>query len=139
MKEGVGMPTVGVFSAIFDDNNRILCVKINYGSDNWTLPGGHLESHESPIDGAKREALEETGYIVDIENLISIYSAPEKDDIVFLFKAKITGKKEWKPNDEIQKIDFFEKNNLPTQIHPWNIKRINDAYENKISNLWVFK
>lgn len=85
------MTTVGVFAAVFDKNNGILCVKINYGSGNWTLPGGHLENNESPYDGVKREFLEETGYIVDIENLISVYSAPQKDDIVFLFKARING------------------------------------------------
>lgn len=129
------MPKVGVFAAVFDENNRILCVKINYGSGNWTLPGGHLENNESLYDGVKREVLEETGYIFDIENLISVYSAPQKHDIVFLFKARIKGRIEWKPNNEIQQIDFFARNSLPTQIHPLNIKRINDAYENKISNL----
>lgn len=133
------MPTVGVFAAVFDKNNRILCVKINYGSGNWTLPGGHLENNESPYDGVKREVLEETGYIVDIENLISVYSAPQKDDIVFLFKARIKGLIEWRPDSEIQQIGFFERANLPSQIHPWNIKRISDAYENKVSNLWVFE
>lgn len=133
------MPKVGVFAAVFDKNNNILCVKINYGSGNWTLPGGHLENNESLYDGTKREVLEETGYIVDIENLISVYSVPKKDDIVFLFKARIKGQIEWKPNDEIQQIGFFARNALPSQIHPWNIKRINDAYENKMSNLWVFE
>jgi len=133
------MPKVGVFAAVFDGKDKILCVKINYGSGNWTLPGGHLEDNESPYDGVKREVLEETGYIVDIENLISVYSAPQKDDIVFLFKARIKGRIEWKPDSEIQQIGFFERTNLPTPIHPWNIKRINDAYENKISNLWVFE
>lgn len=133
------MPTVGVFAAVFDKNNRILCVKINYGSGKWTLPGGHLENNESPYDGVKREVLEETGYIVDIENLISVYSAPQKDDIVFLFKARIKGKIEWEPNSEIQQIEFFERDALPSQIHQWNIKRINDAYDNKISNLWIFE
>lgn len=133
------MPKVGVFAAIFDGNDRILCVKINYGSGNWTLPGGHLEKYESPYEGTKREVLEETGYIVDIENLISVYSAPEKDDIVFLFKARIKRQIEWKPNNEIQQIAFLEKDALPSQMHPWNIKRINDAYEGKVSNLWVFR
>lgn len=133
------MPKVGVFAAVFDEKDKILCVKINYGSGNWTLPGGHLENNESPYDGVKREVLEETGYIVDVENLISVYSAPQKDDIVFLFKARIKGQIEWKPDNEIQQIGFFEKTNLPSQIHPWNIKRINDAYENKKSNLWIFE
>lgn len=132
------MPKVGVFATIFDDRNRILLVKITYGSGNWTFPGGHLEENESPIDGVKREVLEETGYVVDVEHLISVYSAPSKDDLVLLFKCKIiehTGVHD----NEIDQIDFFEKNKLPTQIHPWNIKRINDAYENRISNIWVFK
>ena len=41
--------------------------------------------------------------------------------------------------DEIQQINFFDKNALPSQIHPWNIIRINDAYDNKLSYLWVFE
>ncbi|GKX66424.1 hypothetical protein [Inconstantimicrobium mannanitabidum] len=72
-------------------------------------------------------------------NVISVYSTPEKDDLVLLFKAKIKGQVDWQPDDEIQQISFFEKNNLPTQIHPRNIKRINDAYENKTSNLCIFE
>jgi len=132
------MATVGVFAAIFDDKDRILLVKITYGSGNWTFPGGHLEKNESPIDGVKREVLEETGYIVDVEHLISVYSAPNKDDLVFLFKCKIIEQVGIHDN-EIEQVAFFTRDNLPTQIHPWNIKRINDAYENKISNIYVFK
>jgi ADP-ribose pyrophosphatase YjhB (NUDIX family) len=132
------MATVGVFAAIFDDKDRILLVKITYGSGNWTFPGGHLEKNESPIDGVKREVLEETGYIVDVEHLISVYSAPNKDDLVLLFKCKIIEQVGIYDN-EIEQIAFFTRDDLPTQIHPWNIKRINDAYENKISNIYVFK
>lgn len=133
------MPKVGVFAAVFDESNRILCVKINYGSGNWTLPGGHLENNESPYDGVKREVVEETGYIVDIENLISVYSSPKKDDLVLLFKARIIGQNKWMPNNEIQQIGFFDKDSLPSPIHPWNITRINDAYDNKISYIRVFE
>lgn len=132
------MPKVGVFAAIVDDKDRILLVKIGYGSCNWTLPGGHLEKNESPYEGVAREVLEETGYIVDVENLISVYSSPEKDDIVLLFKVKAKGQTAWEPNNEITKIDFFRRDSLPSQIHPWNIKRINDVYEMKLSHLHIF-
>ena len=132
------MPKVGVFAGIVDNMNRILLVKINYGSRNWTLPGGHLENNESPIEGVKREVFEETGYIIEPEHLVSVYSAPLKDDIVLLFKARISGKNNWKPNEEITDINFFEKGNLPVQIHPWNIKRINDIYEGKVSYIDIF-
>jgi len=70
--------------------------------------------------------------------LVAVYFAPSKHDIVFLFKASVKKQTGWKPNNEIQQIGFFERNALPQQIYPWNIKRINDAYENKISNLWTF-
>lgn len=63
------MPKVGIFTDVFDEKDKILCVKINYGSGNWTLPGGHLENNESLYDGVKREVLEETGYIDDAELL----------------------------------------------------------------------
>lgn len=32
-----------------------------------------------------------------------------------------------------------DKDSLPSQIHPWNITRIKDAYGNKISHLRVFE
>ncbi|MBM6617792.1 NUDIX hydrolase [Bacillus suaedaesalsae] len=132
------MPTVGVFAAIFDNDERILLTKINYGSGNWTLPGGHLEKNESPIEGVIREVFEETGCIVEVENLICVYSSPLKDDLVLLFKVKLIDQIKWRPNQEIEKLAFFNRNELPTQIHPWNIKRIKDAFNNKFSNIYIF-
>jgi 8-oxo-dGTP diphosphatase len=133
------MPSVGVFAAIFDQHNRILLVKIKYGSCNWTLPGGHLEANESPIDGVKREVLEETGYNVDVSHLISIYSAPIKNDLVLLFRAIKTGQENWTTNDEIEEIGFFPREQLPHQLHAWNRRRIDDAYQNLKSNLCIFE
>jgi 8-oxo-dGTP diphosphatase len=132
------MPKVGVFAAIFDENGRILLTKIKYGSGNWTIPGGHLEKNESPIEGVKREVYEETGYIVEINNLISVYSSPLKDDLVLLFKVAIVGQDSWEPNNEIEKIAFFERTELPSQLHPWNIKWIKDAFNNVTSNMHIF-
>jgi 8-oxo-dGTP diphosphatase len=128
------MPKVGVFAAIFYENGRILLTKIKYGSGNWTIPGGHLEKNES----VKREVYEETGYIVEINNLISVYSSPSKDDLVLLFKVAIVGQDSWEPNNEIEKIAFFERTELPSQLHPWNIKRIKDAFNNVTSNMHIF-
>jgi 8-oxo-dGTP diphosphatase len=105
------MPKVGIFAAIFDENGRILLTKIKYGSGNWTIPGGHLEKNESPIEGVKREVYEETGYIVEINNLISVYSSPSKDDLVLLFKVAIVGQDSREPNSEIEKIAFLKEQN----------------------------
>ena len=39
----------------------------------WNLPGGFLEADEHPEDGARREALEETGLEVALTGLLGIY------------------------------------------------------------------
>lgn len=132
------MPTVGVFAAVRDSENRILCVKLNYGSGNWTLPGGHLEQFESPLDCVKREVLEETGFVVQPGKLISIYSAPEKDDLVLVFGAEVIDSNGFTSNDEIVEIGFFSFDELPKQIHPWNLQRIADVFEDKESAFRIF-
>jgi 8-oxo-dGTP diphosphatase len=132
------MVNVGVFCAITNDKDEILSVKTNYGSKNWTLPGGHLENNESPIHGAIREVFEETGITVEIQNLVSIYSAPDKSDLMLLFKGTMVEEGDFESNEEIEDVKFFHKNALPAQIHPWNIKRINDVFERKTSNFHMF-
>jgi hypothetical protein len=57
------MPKVGVFAAIFDED----------------------------------EVYEETGYIVEANHLIAVYSSPSKDDLVLLFKVAIVGQDSWEP------------------------------------------
>ena len=39
----------------------------------WNLPGGFLEADEHPEDGARREALEETGLEVALRGLLGTY------------------------------------------------------------------
>lgn len=132
------MVNVGVSCAVTNDKDEILLVKLNYGSKNWTLPGGNLEHNESPIHGAIREVFEETGVTVEIQNLVSIYSAPEKNDLVLLFKGTMVAEDDFESNEEIEDVKFFHKNALPAQIHPWNIKRINDVFEGKSSSFHMF-
>lgn len=120
-------------------DNEVLCVKLNYGSGNWTLPGGHLEKYESPIEGVEREILEETGFVAEVENLVGIYSAPEKDDLVLLFRADIKSEGRFIPNEEIAEIAFFPLEDLPVRMHPWNRKRIQDAFSDTISYIHTFR
>jgi 8-oxo-dGTP diphosphatase len=133
------MPSVGVFAVVKNRKDEVLCVKLNYGSGNWTLPGGHLDKHESPIEGVKREIYEETGFTAEVVNFVGAYSSPEKDDIVLLFRAEILHKGTFIPNEEIQQIGFFDAERLPELMHPWNKKRIYDAFTEMESSLHVFE
>jgi 8-oxo-dGTP pyrophosphatase MutT (NUDIX family) len=49
---------------IFDKNQVLLLFHPKLKK--WLPPGGHLERHELPSECAKREALEETGLIVEL-------------------------------------------------------------------------
>lgn len=48
----------------------------------WNLPAGHLDAGEAMVDGAKREAREETGCEVELTGVCQIGSR-EAEDVVF--------------------------------------------------------
>jgi len=52
---------------IADDSGKILILKRTDKGNMWDLPGGHLKKGENPLDGAQREAKEETN--LDISGL----------------------------------------------------------------------
>ena len=64
------VPTVAVFT--FDEDNRVLLVRHVEGND-WTTPGGMVESYETPADAAVREMWEETGLHVELTRLIGVF------------------------------------------------------------------
>jgi ADP-ribose pyrophosphatase YjhB (NUDIX family) len=66
-------PIVGV-GMIVQKDNRIVLVKRERepGKGKWSIPGGMLELGERISEGVKREILEETGLIVEIDRLIDV-------------------------------------------------------------------
>jgi 8-oxo-dGTP diphosphatase len=123
------MPTLGVFAAIIDEDDRILCVRMNYATRAWTTPGGRMEPGESPLDAVKREVLEETGLDVVADELVGVYSKPYKDDIVLFFRARVVGHNPWEPNDEIAQIGYFCRGELPEPMGLGARIRVIDALD----------
>lgn len=66
---------------IFDDEKRILLIE--RGGEPlrgwWSLPGGVLETGETLADGVRREVLEETGLIVEPEQMIEVFERIMRD------------------------------------------------------------
>ena len=132
------MATIGAFAIIFDEQERVLCVKANYASQYWSTPGGRVEAGESPADTLVREVLEETGYIIEPGGLIGVYAKPYRDDLVLSFRARIMGREPWSPNHEISEIGFYEVNALPDRMGIIARTRIIDAINNLSGVFRVF-
>lgn len=88
-------PNVTV-AAIVEQEGRFLLVEEEAGGEIvLNQPAGHWEQDESLVQGAAREALEETGYDVRPTALVGIYRWPHpKREITYLrfaFAGEITG------------------------------------------------
>ena len=104
------------------DNNKILLVKNrkNEYVDNpksfWGFPKGHLQDGEAPKDAAKREVLEETGFIVDlmdkkplVESRYEIFVDKEKvKKTVWFFKMNIVKAFDSEPDNEIEEVALVD-------------------------------
>ena|SRR6266566_3665834 len=68
------VPLVGV-GAIIIENSRVLLVKRAHPplQAEWSIPGGVLEVGEMVREAAIREAREETGLIVEPQDLLGVY------------------------------------------------------------------
>lgn len=76
----------------------------------WALPGGFVEVGESCEQACCREALEETGLVVQIVSLIGVFSRPDRDprghtvSVIYLCRP-ITG--ELRAGDDASQAQWF--------------------------------
>ena len=66
-------PKVGADAAIFDERGQILLMQ-RADDRKWCLPCGWVNPNESPGEAAVREAKEETGFEVEIVELVDVFS-----------------------------------------------------------------
>ncbi|MCR2813013.1 NUDIX hydrolase [Microbacterium sp. zg.Y1090] len=66
---------VAAYAVITDDEERLLLAHWNdKGRSGWTMPGGGMEPGEDPVQTVRREVREETGYRVEVGDLLGIHS-----------------------------------------------------------------
>lgn len=73
------------------DEVMLLRRGIEPGLGLWAQPGGFLEIDETVEAGAAREALEETGLVVEPREIVGLYTRPEAAIVVVAFVAAIVG------------------------------------------------
>lgn len=114
-------PLVGCDVFVLNANNEVLLIK---RADNgfWALPGGCHDLNETPKECAERECREESGYEVEVTELLGVFSSnrykyvnyPWKDNQFchILFAAKIKNGSP-KLSTETIEIGWFPEENIP--------------------------
>jgi 8-oxo-dGTP diphosphatase len=79
-REYPNTPLVGV-GAIIIENGRVVLVKRGHAPlvGEWSIPGGVLEVGEMLREAAVREAREETGLRVEVDELLGVYDRVMRD------------------------------------------------------------
>jgi len=98
---------------IFNEKNQLLIVKTG---ENWTIPGGHPEANEKPIETLKREVMEETSITIKNINYLGAVEVVENSKKYYQLRytAKVNRvlpfKKEWETTDRlfVDLIDLHE-------------------------------
>jgi len=109
-------------ACIIEESGKFLFVREKIGGCIvYNQPAGHLESNETLIEAAKRETLEETGWVVDISHFLGIYQYTSQDEICyvrhcFVAKPKIL-KKDFKLDEPIIDICWLSPNEAKALSH----------------------
>jgi ADP-ribose pyrophosphatase YjhB (NUDIX family) len=82
-------PLAAAGALFFDTAHRVMLVEPTY-KDFWDIPGGYINSGETPSEACKREIAEELGLDVAVGRLLVADWAPndkEGDKILFIFEG----------------------------------------------------
>jgi 8-oxo-dGTP diphosphatase len=110
-------PKVGA-GVFLESEGRVLLIRrgVNPGMDLWCLPSGFIEHDESPEVAAVREAKEETGLDVALEDLMGLHSYIDPargNGILILYRARAIGG-ELMPGDDAKEVRYFAPDELPS-------------------------
>lgn len=77
---------------VTDDGHLVLIRRgIEPGLGTWAQPGGFLEIDETVTEAARRETLEETGFVVEPAEIVGLYARLEAAIVVIAFEARVIG------------------------------------------------
>lgn len=88
----------------------------------WAIPGGFSDYGEHPIDTAKREILEEAGWVVKVAGILGIYLDKFPGDefsetrLVISYLARPVKKNHNKLSAEISDCAWFDVNEPPKKL-----------------------
>lgn len=123
---------------VLDDQDRVLLMRRS-GEGTWGLPGGGLEPGETWQQAARRECLEETGWDIDLHDLLGLYSDPATQvhrypsgrvvHCVGAIFLAAPGTRTGTPSDETAELGWFSFDNLPAPLFAPDVPVLRDAQQ----------
>ena len=106
-------PKIVVGSVVSFGDKLLMCKRaIRPRTGYWTLPAGYLELHETPMDGAKREAQEEALAEIEITGLLAVYAIPRISQVQLIYRAELVSP-DIGPGPESQEVGLYDWDDIP--------------------------
>lgn len=128
-------------SIIVENEKGEILLQLRTDEPSWAYAGGSVELDEEVEATAKRELYEETGLIAEELEFLGVFSGPEMHhiypngdevsniDMVYIcrrYKGTLRC-----DNDEVEQLEFFPMDSLPSNIFKPNIIAIKKYLENR--------
>jgi ADP-ribose pyrophosphatase YjhB (NUDIX family) len=113
-------PVPAACALCVDDRGRILLTRRAWEpyAGMWDLPGGFLHEDEHPLDGVRRELLEETGLRIEPTEWFGAFMVPYGEGpgtrivLNLVWRARVLGGQE-QAADDVSELRWFAREELP--------------------------
>ena len=107
-------PKVIVGSVVVHEGKVMLCRRaIEPRRGFWTLPAGYLELQETVEEGARREALEESGAHIQLDGILAVFSISRIGQVQVIFRARFDGAADVAAGVESLDVRLFDWADIP--------------------------
>lgn len=132
--------TWAVAAVVNDDTGRVLLCRQGRGERRHALPGGRLRPAESPVRAALRDIRAETGWEIELVDLVGVYhlggpagqtspgrAGPLPDVLVHVFRARAADQRPTADPLPGCRLSWHSPDALPASVTPLTRAAVTDA------------
>jgi FlaA1/EpsC-like NDP-sugar epimerase/8-oxo-dGTP pyrophosphatase MutT (NUDIX family) len=132
--------TLGARAVVINEKDEVMLVRHRY-EPGWQLPGGGVESGESPVEALRRELIEEAGIrILDVTGFLGSYFNSEvsrRDHVLVYLVRDFEVMPGAQISHEIGENGFFPFDQLPKETTAGTRRRIAEIFEGQaVADVW---
>ncbi len=121
----------GSIGIVFDQKRKTVLIVQRYDNGVWVLPGGGIDTGETPEQAVVREMAEETGLEVSVSRKVGEYTPINKIcSFAHVFECEVVNGA-IQNSSETQNVGFYPLDRLPYPFFPLHLDWIEDALQNE--------